>query len=126
MMERIVAVRRAAMPCEAPSALGSWNATAKLFAAHATTTNGIVHVLLFFRRAGACSWRRGEDGDIRFRYLRVPQRLGNGDSREGESNILQAGQQRFAVWKRTSQCHHGTEEKAPGRWKWSTAAPEGM
>jgi hypothetical protein len=37
---------------------------------------GANNVLLFFRRAAACSWRRGEDGDIR--YLRVPRRLGNG------------------------------------------------
>jgi hypothetical protein len=113
------------------------------FVAHATTTSGIAHVLLFFRRAPvlAAGVRRGDDEDIR--YLRV---LTSATARQrvipgrGNSNNLraEAGQQRFAVWKRTFQCHHGTEEKGPGRW-WderkspgtgrgevNTAAPEGM
>lgn len=122
---RVVAVRRAAMPCEATSALGSWNATARLFffsfVAHATTTSGIAHVLLFFRRAPvlAAGVRRGDDEDIRYlRGLTSATARNRVIPGRGNSNNLraEAGQQRFAVWKRTFQCHHGTEEKGPGRW----------
>jgi hypothetical protein len=69
MEERIVAVRRAAMPCAAPSALGSWNATAKLFAAHATNHQWHCTCVAFLsprRCLQLASWRlaRMEISDI--------------------------------------------------------------
>lgn len=126
------------MPCEATSAPGSWNATPKLFAAHATTTttttgdirNAALYMCVCcfsFAAPVLCNWRRSWRG---WRYqisacLSVPparQRVipGRGNRTASSPAAFRCLETDVSVpsWN--------GRKKGPARWMWNTAAPESM